>query len=161
MKTALHPKTGLAPEYSNYDGTHHVGIRHHHLFYSDSYRVAANIGICHEWSKGRDPQQDAWEQNAANLIQDFFFTNPDDPSHNFAYFIDGTPDPMEVLHPVGLLATNATASLAATGKFKDFAVKKFWQTPPATGDRRYYDNCLYLFAFLALSGNYRVFMPKE
>jgi oligosaccharide reducing-end xylanase len=158
LKTALHPVTGLAPEYSHYNGAPHVGLRHHHLFYSDSYRVAANIGICYEWSKWRnDTAQEAWETDAADKIQKFFFTNPDDPQHMFAYEIDGTPDPMPILHPVGLLATNAVASLAAKGEFKDFAVKRFWETPLATGGRRYYDNCLYLFAFLALSGNYRIY----
>ena len=35
-------------------------------------------------------------------------------------------------------------------------VERFWNEPLRTGDRRYYDNCLYLFAFLALSGRYRV-----
>ena len=36
-------------------------------------------------------------------------------------------------------------------------VAKFWNEPMRTGNRRYYDNCLYLFSFLALSGNYRVY----
>ena len=35
-------------------------------------------------------------------------------------------------------------------------VKKFWETPLRTGKRRYYDNCLYMFAFLALAGKYRI-----
>jgi len=154
LKTALHPKTGLAPEYANYDGTPHVGIRHHHLFYSDSYRVAANLGLSYEWWA-----KDEWECEAADRIQKFFFETVKG-EEAFALEIDGTPTDMEVIHPVGLLATNAAASLAAKGKYKEYAVKKFWDTPLHTGDRRYYDNCLYLFAFLALSGNYRVYMPK-
>ena len=36
-------------------------------------------------------------------------------------------------------------------------VRQFWETPLRKGDRRYYDNCLYMFAFLALSGNYRIY----
>ena len=32
----------------------------------------------------------------------------------------------------------------------------FWNQPLRKGGRRYYDNCLYLFAFLALSGRYRI-----
>ena len=35
-------------------------------------------------------------------------------------------------------------------------VEKLWNSPLRTGVRRYYDNCLYMFAFLALSGNYRI-----
>jgi len=160
LKTALHPVTGLAPEYAHYDGKPHVGLRHHHLFYSDSYRVAANLGLCYEWFGA-----DEWECEAADRLQKFFFeTIPNfaDGRENFALEIDGTKAvhenaPLPILHPVGLLATNAAASLAAKGEYKMFAVKKFWETPLATGDRRYYDNCLYLFAFLALSGNYKIF----
>ncbi|MCL2199323.1 MAG: glycosyl hydrolase family 8 [Defluviitaleaceae bacterium] len=153
MRTTLHPETGLAPEYANYDGTPHVGIRHHHLFYSDSYRVAANLGLSYEWSKA-----DEWECEAADRIQKFFFeTKKDSDDINYALEIGGTPTDLKILHPVGLLATNAAASLAAKGEYKMYAVKKFWETPLAVGDRRYYDNCLYLFAFLALSGNYKIY----
>lgn len=35
-------------------------------------------------------------------------------------------------------------------------VEQFWELPMRKGNRRYYDNCLYLFAFLALSGRYRI-----
>ena len=35
-------------------------------------------------------------------------------------------------------------------------IKTFWETPLRTGKRRYYDNCLYMFAFLALAGKYRI-----
>ena len=36
-------------------------------------------------------------------------------------------------------------------------VDRLWNTPLRTGDRRYYDNFLYMFAMLALSGNYRIY----
>lgn len=35
-------------------------------------------------------------------------------------------------------------------------VRLLWDTPIRTGTRRYYDNFLYAFAFLALAGEYRV-----
>ena len=64
----------------------------------------------------------------------------------------------EILHPVGLLATLAAASLAnpETEIAREF-VTRFWQTPLRKGVRRYYDNFLYAFAFMALSGNYRIY----
>ena len=43
------------------------------------------------------------------------------------------------------------------GKYAKQCVEKFWNTPLRTGDRRYYDNFLYMFAMLALSGNYRIY----
>lgn len=36
-------------------------------------------------------------------------------------------------------------------------VEWLWNQPLRKGVRRYYDNCLYLFALLALSGNYRIY----
>ena len=52
---------------------------------------------------------------------------------------------------------NAESALAADGSYAKQCVEKFWNTPLRTGDRRYYDNFLYMFAMLALSGNYRIY----
>ena len=61
------------------------------------------------------------------------------------------------LHPVAIIATNAVVSLAAKrmDNIKE-CVDLFWETPLRKGNRRYYDNCLYLFALLSLSGRYRI-----
>lgn len=149
LPKACHPVTGLAPEYANYDGTPRVEIPRHMDFYSDSYRVAANIGLDYEWF-GVDDRQ----ITIANNIQKFF--SGVDPKDYQKYAIDGTPRDMPALHPVGLLATNAMASLAANGEHVKEFIDRFWNTPLRTGVRRYYDNCLYFFSFLALSGNYRI-----
>lgn len=158
LKTACHPVTGLAPEYSNYDGSPYVGDENflkwfksrHDWFYSDAYRVAANIGLDYEWFAA-----DEWNCETADKIQKFFSENVSDDRF-MTYEIDGTVIDQPALHPVAITATNAMASLAATGKYSEEWVKKFWNTPLRTGVRRYYDNCLYLFALLALSGNYRI-----
>jgi len=47
-------------------------------------------------------------------------------------------------------------SLATREKYSKLCVQRLWEMPLPTGDRRYYDNLLYAFAFLALSGNYRI-----
>ncbi|WP_027085159.1 glycosyl hydrolase family 8 [Cohnella panacarvi] len=152
LKISCHPVTGLAPEYAHYDGTpnNERGFGH---FFSDSYRVAANVGLDYEWFRG-----DEWEIEEANKIQAFFADKtPDDYRR---YTIAGEPFEEKSLHPVGLLATNAMASLAANGPHAKASVELFWNTPVRTGGRRYYDNCLYMFSMLALSGNYRIWMPQ-
>ncbi|MNL89672.1 Reducing end xylose-releasing exo-oligoxylanase [compost metagenome] len=53
------------------------------------------------------------------------------------------------------------ASLAADGPDAAKLTELFWNTPLRAGKRRYYDNCLYFFAFLALSGNYRIYCGKK
>lgn len=149
LKIACHPVTGLAPEYAHYDGTPETKWGHPN-FYSDSYRVASNIGLDYEWFR-----KDEWEKEEANKIQ-AFFVNVGAPENYMEYRIDGHPLEKKALHPVGLLATNAMAALAGTGDNAKACVDLFWNTPVRTGVRRYYDNCLYFFSLLALSGNYRI-----
>lgn len=162
LKKACHPVTGLSPEYAEFDGTPH-NIRNHGLFYSDAYRTAANIALDYEWFGA-----DKWACAQADSIQKFFGETVKG-REDLVYRIDGTPvtDPGElvrevdgtpqgVLHPVGLLATLAQASLAAAGMYREYFVNRFWEQPLRTGNRRYYDNLLYFFALLALSGNYRI-----
>lgn len=156
LKKACHPETGLAAEYAEYDGTPHnkdydrFGGRHD-WFYSDAYRVAANIGLDYAWFAA-----DSWEKECADKIQRFFAPQLEEQDYRI-YETDGTVLPEKALHPVAMIATNAQASLASEGEYAAAYVRKFWETPLRKGDRRYYDNCLYLFAFLALSGNYRVY----
>lgn len=73
------------------------------------------------------------------------------------FLTDGTRLEEKALHPTAIIAVNAQASLAADGPYAEECVRRFWNTPLRTGERRYYDNFLYLFAMLALSGNYRIY----
>lgn len=159
LKTACHPKTGLSPEYSYYDGKpypDHVTFGgRHDWFYSDAYRTIANIGLDYEWSS-KDTEFGQWSRQTANNLQKFFAELPADKNRGI-YEIDGTILEGQALHPVGLTATIAQASLAADGELAKQAGVDFWNTPLRTGDRRYYDNCLYMFAMLSLSGNYRIY----
>lgn len=44
LEKACDEKTGMNPEYANFDGSPHVDERDHWHFYSDAYRTVANIG---------------------------------------------------------------------------------------------------------------------
>jgi len=152
LKKACHPVTGLAPEYANYDGTPRTESHEQfQYFYSDAYRVALNVALDYEWFRA-----DEWAVEQSERIQRFFADK--DPADYRRYKLDGTPFDEPALHPVGLLATNAAASLAAGGPNAGKFVHTFWNTPLRKGVRRYYDNCLHFFSLLALSGNYRIYM---
>ena len=166
LTKACHPVSGMNAEYAEFDGSPMSRKLpwtqdRHDWFYSDAYRTAANIGLDYEWYK-----KDVGQRIAAERLQYCLgVTHKENPFRIFE--IDGTALDEKALHPVAIVATTAQAALAVEGPLSlesaDEAkrvaaqwVERFWEEPMRTGDRRYYDNCLYMFAFLALSGNYRI-----
>ncbi len=167
LAAACHPVSGMNAEYAEFDGKPMTRVLprikdRHDRFYSDAYRTAANIGLDYEWNHVDVGQKKAVERLQYTLGS----VNRENPF--VVYEVDGTPTDQKALHPLAILVTTAQASLAVDGPLsadqedpvKVLAaewVERFWEEPLRTGDRRYYDNCLYLFAFLALSGHYRIY----
>lgn len=158
LKKACHPVTGLCAEYTWFDGEPYTENQEvsgrHDWYYSDAYRTIANIALDYEWfAKGSEIGE--WHEKTAENLQHFFCKTVE-KQPRAVYLVSGEIVEEVALHPVAITATNAQASLASKGEFAMTCVKEFWETPLRTGDRRYYDNCLYIFAMLALSGNYRI-----
>ncbi len=165
LAKACHPVTGMNPEYGEFDGSPMNKMTSwgemHNQFFSDAYRTAANIGLDAMWF-GKD------EGHYAAPLRLMRYLETDLEACRCVYDVDGTPTEKNVLHPLGLLATTAQGALTVAKEESedtesDWNVAKrwvewFWNQPLRKGDRRYYDNCLYLFALLALSGNYRIYM---
>ena len=164
LKAACHPDTGMCAEYAEFDGTPFKRKLpwtndRHDWFYSDSYRTVANIGLDWEWY-GKDAGQCSACVKLLRYLDEKAATGEDQG----IYELDGTVLPGKALHPVGLMAATAQGILAvvrddAPEADIDLAkawLEKLWNTPLREGDRRYYDNCLYFFAFLALGGRYRI-----
>lgn len=155
LAKACHPVTGFNAEYAEFDGSPMSRPipwtrDRHDWFYSDAYRTAANIGLDAEWFG-----VDAGHFAAAKNIQKFL-TEDARKGHYYIYEIDGRIAGEEALHPVAITVTVAQSVLAGETEYSKEWIDRFWNLPMRTGDRRYYDNCLYFFAFLALSGNYRM-----
>jgi len=155
LAKACHPVTGFNSEYAEFDGSPMDrplpwSKERHNWFYSDAYRTAANIGLDYEWFG-----IDAGQKAAADRIQRTLIEDCRNDSYHI-YEVDGTVAGEKALHPFAITATCAQASLAADNEYTKEWVERFFKMPLRTGERRYYDNCLYLFAFLALSGNYRI-----
>lgn len=156
----------------------------HDWFYSDAYRTAGNVSLDALWfgtdswkehelavyqkffreqenKKGQVPS--ARKSAAVSYENDRKAAEKREPEFGI-FEKDGRVIKGRALHPVGLLATIAEGSAvtlhsddeetAAGGRYW---LEKLWNTPLRTGERRYYDNFLYLFAFLALSGEYRIY----
>ncbi len=56
---------------------------------------------------------------------------------------------------------NAVAALASDDAKAYRFVQAMWDTDIPRGRYRYYDGCLYMFALLALSGQYRIYCPNN
>lgn len=150
LHAACDPVTGLAPDYAGFGGWP-IPTNGHDKFREDAFRVAGNIGLDYAWFAA-----DPWQVQQANRIQ-AFFVSEGIGRHYSNYKIDGTPIESANYQSTGLVAMNAMASLAADGPDVQTMVDDLWSKGPGTGEWRYYDDCLYMFALLALSGNYRIY----
>lgn len=167
LHKATHPVTGLNPDYSNYDGSQLGNSKRGMIigdeFRFDSWRVPMNVALDYSWSCA----DREWQQAYADRIQAFFYSKG---VNDFVdqYNIDGT-DVERILqagehtalrHSIGLVATTAAATLAATDPRSREFVEAFWTAehkPYSDGYfDAYYDGLLRLFAFMHLSGNYRI-----
>ena len=162
LHKAVHPVTGLTPDYSNYDGSlMHKGWMIGDAFRFDSWRVPMNIALDYSWSCA----DREWQHAYGNKIQDFLYGQGIDTFVN-QYNVDGTmlPDSLQMgkpSHAPGLVATAAAVSLVCThAKSREF-VQRLWDSRPTPGFNYYYDGLLRLFAFMHLSGKYRVIFPVQ
>jgi oligosaccharide reducing-end xylanase len=150
FKKAAHPKTGLMPDYSNFDGTPYVRFGHEDFRY-DAWRTLGNPAL--DWSWWR---ADPWQVEQSNRVLTFLASHGENLPDRFK--IDGTPV-SENLNTEGLLAMAATAALAADREIGQPWVQRLWDMPTPKGRHRYYDGLLTMLALLQVSGNYRVYGP--
>lgn len=150
FKDATNETTGLGPDYSNYDGTPTGG--NHADFRFDAWRIAGNIACDYAWWG-----KDNWATTHANRIQGFFAEKGVEEYGN-QWSLDGKE--LDSDHSPGLVAMNATASLAASDKNAWAFLENFWNISPTTGKYRYYDGCLYMMGLLHCSGKFRAYLPN-
>jgi oligosaccharide reducing-end xylanase len=152
LKKTTHPVTGLAPDYSLFDGTptdpRGTG---NHRFQFDAWRVAMNVALDYEWFA-----VDEWEVEQSNRLLNFFHSEGVGKYGNL-YALDGKKISED--HSPGLTAMNAVAALASTNPDRRDFVEELWNTPVPDGIYRYYDGLLYMLAMLQVSGNFRIYKP--
>ncbi|MGA9659608.1 MAG: glycosyl hydrolase family 8 [Asticcacaulis sp.] len=149
------PKTGLAPDRSNFDGTPAKGWDGKpSQFAYDAWRVASNWSVDYSWW-GKDPRQVNLSQN----IQSFLYGQG---INTFAdrYSLDGQP--MSERHSTGMVAATTVASLASgQNPTSDAFLKTLWDTPVPEGEQRYFDGLVYLMSLMHISGEFRIIDKPE
>ena len=149
FKKATNETTGLGPDYSEYSGAA-KNEGNHGDFRFDAWRIAANIACDYAWWA-----QDSWATTHANRIQSFFYDQGVD-SYGNQWSLDGKN--LGADHSPGLVAMNATASLASSDKKSWSFLEDLWNISPTTGKYRYYDGCLYMMGLLHCSGKFRAYL---
>ena len=184
LHKCIDEKTGLNGDQCQYDGSEMQGFRFpgrpqgqqggapqtpprngNNNFRYDSWRVPMNIALDYEWSC----KDGEWQRQYGEKIQNFFYSQGVDKFLD-QYRKDGTlPEGNEILgaggfrklrHSIGLVATTAAASVMCSHeKSKEF-VDALWNAKHEPFEDgyfdAYYDGLLRLFAFMHLSGNYRI-----
>jgi oligosaccharide reducing-end xylanase len=144
------PETGLTPERNNFDETQIVSRDGAPTPFSyDSWRSVSNWSVDYSWWK-----KDARETVLSDRIQKFLYGQGVEKFVD-QYTLDGKP--LSTRHSVGMEATTAVGSVAATsGPIAKAFVDELWNTPVPSGEQRYFDGMLYLMSMLHCSGNFRI-----
>ena len=180
LHKCINEKTGLNGDQCHYDGSEMEAPRFpgmpeapqgaprrngNNNFRYDSWRVPMNITLDYEWS-GKDS---VWQRQYGEKIQNFFYSQGID-KYVDQYRVDGTlPEGNEILpaggfrklrHSIGLVSTLAAASILCQHDKKKEFVDALWTARHEPFEDgyfdAYYDGLLRLFAFMHLSGNYRM-----
>ena len=179
LHKAINDTTGLNPDMCQYDGSplqmpafpgrpgRPQAPRRNpgNNFRYDSWRVPMNIALDYEWSCA----DGEWQRQYGEKFQNFLYSQGIDTFVD-QYRTDGSlPEGDEILqaggfrklrHSIGLVATSAAASVMCSHEKKREFVEALWNAKHEPFDDgyfdAYYDGLLRLFAFMHLSGNYKV-----
>lgn len=151
---SAHPKTGLTPDYGNFDGTPWAAPWRPDSadFRYDAWRTAMNWSVDWSWWA-----KDRRQIELSNRIQAFFESQGMD-RYTGLYSLEGKN--LGGDQSTGLVAMNAVAGLAADHPRRLKFVKALWERPVPDGHHRYYAGMLYMMALLHCSGEFRAWLPQ-
>lgn len=149
FRRAAHPRTGLMPDFSDFDGApRRSGGREDFRF--DAWRTLGNVGLDYAWFAA-----DPWQVEQSNRVLAFLAAQG--PAYPNQFALDGRP--LSSDHSPGLAAMAAVAGLAADPKLARPFVERLWNMEIPAGPYRYYDGLLYLLALLEAGGQFRIYAP--
>lgn len=150
-----HEKTGLMPDYANYDGSPRQG--EHQDFLYDAWRCIMNMAVDFSWFRPAGVDYTA----LVNRQHNFFASKGGVPNYHNRYTLDGQQIGSNTEHSPGLVACNATGALASNQMVAWEFIDDFMATAIPTGKFRYYDGLLYYLNFLHVSGNFKIWKPQN
>jgi oligosaccharide reducing-end xylanase len=145
FRNAADPRTGLMPDYANFDGTPATSDDHKD-FRFDAWRTLSNVAVDYAWF-GADP----WQAEQSDRVLNFLASQGMESYPN-QYSLAGKP--LSGDHSTGLVAMAAVAAMAATPEIGRPFVQALWDAKIPSGTWRYYDGMLYMLGLLQVSGKF-------
>jgi oligosaccharide reducing-end xylanase len=155
FKRAAHPRTGLMPEYSHFDGAPFPGPEFgggKDDFRFDAWRTLANVALDHAWWHA-----DPWQVEQSNRVLAFLGRHAPAVPNQFS--LEGKPLSRDT--SAGLIAMAAVAGHAADPALARPFVQQLWDASPPQGRWRYYDGLLYYLGLLQAGGRFHIPPPKS
>jgi oligosaccharide reducing-end xylanase len=152
FKLAADPRTGLMPDYCEFDGRPHARHGHEDFLY-DAWRTLSYPALDYAWFN-----PDPWVVERSNRV--LRFLEAQGPSCPDRFKLDGTPVSTTYNSP-GLIAMAAVAGLAADPDVARPFVAQLWGAETPSGRYRYYNGLLYMLALLEAGGRFRAFPPAS
>jgi oligosaccharide reducing-end xylanase len=174
LHKSVHPVTALNPDQNEYDGSvreykaPNGMIFRNDAFRFDSWRVPMNIALDYSW-RCEDRE---WQCEYGHKIQNFLylqgvntFVDQYNTDGSNVQWILPAGGKVKLRHSLGLVATAAAVSLACEHAKSHEFIDHFWNAENKPYDDgyfdAYYDGLLQLFAFMHLSGKYRIISPEN
>ena len=151
FRLAADPRTGLMPDFCDFDGRAHP--RHgHEDFRYDAWRTLCYPAMDYSWFN-----PDPWLAERSNRV--LRFLKGQGPMCPDRFKLDGTPISTNY-NSAGLIAMAATAGLAADPDVARPFVASLWKLEIPSGRYRYYNGLLYMLALLETGGRFRIIPPS-
>jgi oligosaccharide reducing-end xylanase len=152
FEKAAHPLTSLTSDYGNFDGSAWAAAWRPEsaTFSYDAWRTVMNWSVDWAWWK-----KDRYAVSRSNRLLHFFISEGFD-TYGHQYTLGGLK--LDTGRPIGLVACNATAALAADTPYASQFIKALWNSSVPSGRYRYYDAMLMMMALLHCSGEFQVYL---
>jgi oligosaccharide reducing-end xylanase len=151
FKQFAHPKTGLMPDYANFDGSPKTGWGGHEDFRFDAWRTLSNVALDYLWFQ-KDPWQVAQSKRVLTFLSQFGENCPNQMT------LDGKS--LSSDSSIGLYAMAAVAGTVAGKDLGEYYARHLWNAPIPTGKWRYYDGLIYYIGMLQCSGAFNAYISE-
>ena len=156
LQKSCHEKTGLFPDYSQFDGIPHnphwPNMSYDTRQYKfDAIRCAMNVGMDYNWFRSDSANQ----VQMMTRLMNFFKT--DNFQHSYFDCDGGNP---EGNFNEGMAGANGAGCLAVNdNELAKVVLQKLWDTNPPSGQWRYFNGMVYFLGLLNASGQFKVYKP--